>query len=64
MHFFKCEVTIRFSDEDVIEWLICNEELDEDDAEGYTPTYDELQRYAWECVENEDCEYGGCEERE
>lgn len=63
MHFFTCEITIRFDDKDVIEWLVDNEELDEDEAENHTPTYDELQRYAWECVENEDCEYGGCYEK-
>ena len=63
MHFFTCEITIRFDDKDVIEWLVDNEELDEDDAESHKPTYDELQRYAWDCVENENCEYGGCYEK-
>ena len=62
-HFFTCEITIRIDDRDVIEWLVDNEELNEDEAENYTPTYDELQRYAWECIENEDCEYGGCYEK-
>lgn len=62
MHFFKCEVSIRFDDKDVNYWLVCNEEIDDDEEETHVPTYDECQRYAWECVENEDCEYGSCEE--
>ena len=61
MHHFKCEITIRFDDSEVIEWLVNNEEIGEDEAENYKPTDDECQRYAWYCVENEYCEYGGCE---
>lgn len=58
-HHFTCEVSITFRDEDVNDWLNCEGELDDEDVKTHVPTYDELRRYAWECVENEDCEYGG-----
>ena len=61
-HHFTCEVHVTFRDDEVIDWLILNDELDEEDAAGYEPTYDDLKRYAWECIENDDCEYDGCYE--
>lgn len=62
MNFFKCEISIRFTDREVVEWLVYNGELDEEEAKTYIPTYDDRKNYAWYCVENEYCEYGDCEE--
>ena len=62
MNFYRCEISIRFTDAEVVEWLLYEGEIEETEAELYTPSDDDRKRYAWYCVENEYCEYGDCEE--
>ena len=58
MYVCSCTVTVRFDDKDVIEWLVDNEEITEDDADSYSLSQDEIERYAWELIEQDDGEYG------
>lgn len=58
MYFAECTVTVRFTEEEVIEWLVDNEAIDEDEADIYKPTFEQLQDYAWERIEEDDGEYG------
>ena len=62
MYCFKCTVTVRFSNDDVIQDLLDNEAITEEEAETYTPTYDDLRDYAWSLIEQDDGEYDGLEE--
>ena len=58
MHFAECTVTVRFTDEDVIEWLVNNGAIEEEDADTYSPTFEQMRDYAWERIEEDDGEYG------
>lgn len=58
IHIAECTVTVRFTDEEVIEDLVDQEIITEEDAEHYTPSEDELRDYAWLLIENDDGEYG------
>jgi hypothetical protein len=58
MYIAECTVTVRFDKDDVVDWLVDNEEITEEYAETYTPTLEELQAYAWELIEQDDGEYG------
>lgn len=57
MYIYHCDVITRFYKEEVIEWLVCNGDIDEEFADTYEPTSDDLKCYAWYCIENEHCEY-------
>lgn len=57
MYFAECTVTVRFTEEEVIEWLVDNGVI-EDEAPTYTPTFEQLQDYAWELIESDNGEYG------
>ena len=56
-HIFECTVRVRFDDEEVISDLVDNEVIDEEDAENYEPTSDDLRNYAWQLIENDEGEY-------
>lgn len=58
MHSFSCEVSGVFDDDDVIDWLICEGEIDEEERDGYVPTHEDLLRYAWSVIEEDGGEYG------
>lgn len=59
MYVCTCTVTVRFDDDDVVEWLVDNEEITDDDfADSYSPSRDEIERYAWELIEQDEGEYG------
>lgn len=58
MHFAECTVTVRFTDEDVVESLVDDGVITEKEAEGYTPTPDQLRDFAWSLIEKDDGEYG------
>lgn len=58
MYIAECTVTVRFDDDDVIEWLVDNEAITEEEAEAYTPTQEQIRDYAWELIEQDDGEYG------
>lgn len=62
LHVFDCNVRVRFDDDDVIEWLMGEGEIDEEEAETYQPTYEDLKRYAWFLIECDDGEYDSPEE--
>lgn len=58
MYIAECTVTVRFDDDDVIEWLVDNEAITEEEAEAYAPTQEQIRDYAWELIEQDDGEYG------
>ena len=58
MHVCTCTVTVRFDDDDVVEWLVDNEIITEEEAETYTPTQEQIRDYAWELIDQDDGEYG------
>lgn len=58
MYIAECVVTVRFDDDEVIDWLVYNERITEEEAKTYSPTYDEIRDYAWELIEQDDGEYG------
>lgn len=58
MHTAECTVTVRFTDEEVIESLVDDEIITEEEAETYTPTDEQLRDYAWRLIDADDGEYG------
>lgn len=58
MYIAECTVTVRFDDDDVIEWLVDNEVITEQEAEIYSPTQEQIRDYAWNLIERDDGEYG------
>lgn len=50
MYSYTCTVTVRFEDDDVIEWLIDNDVIDEDEADVYVLTQEQIRDYAWELI--------------
>ena len=58
MYVCTCEVTVRFDDDEVVEWLVDNEVITEEEAETYIPSYEEIRGYAWELIECDGGEYG------
>ena len=58
MYFAECTVTVRFTEAEVIERLVDNGAINEDEAETYKPTFEQLQDYTWEQIENDGGEYG------
>ena len=56
-HAYECTVTVRFSDEDVVEWLSGNGELSEEEEADYTPTEEQREEYAWYRIECDEGEY-------
>ena len=58
MHTYRCETTGCFDDDDVIDWLFYNGKITEEERESYVPTEEDLLRYAWAMIENDEGEYG------
>jgi len=58
MYVCTCTVTVRFDDDDVVEWLVDNDEITEEEADTYTPTQEQVCDYAWDLIEQDDGEYG------
>ena len=58
MYFAEYTVTVRFTEEEVVEWLVDNGAIEEDEADTYKPTFEQLQDYAWERIEEDEGEYG------
>lgn len=56
-HIFDCNVRVRFDDADVVRWLVDEDDLDEEEAKEYKPTYFDMQRYAWYLIAMDVGEY-------
>ena len=58
MYYCSCDVTVRFSDEDVIDNLIFNGEITEEESKNYEVTMSDVREYAWSLIEDDEGEYG------
>ena len=57
MYIARCICTVRFSEKEVIDWLVECESISEEDAEDYVPTREEVEEYALGLVEDDMGEY-------
>ena len=58
LHICECAVTVRVTDEEVVQSLVDDEIISEEEAKRYTPTEDQIREYVWKRIEDDEGEYG------